>query len=88
MKPEVGGSAETGGPQVGQGPRSKPGAPNLGKVRRLVRELMAVLVEELGPDGAVQVLEQAQAQIRGAGCRPMRATTHEERRLLDGRKRA
>jgi hypothetical protein len=51
---------------------------NLGKVRRVVREMVAVLVDELGPEGAANVLERAAAQLRGAGYRPGHVTTNED----------
>lgn len=37
---------------------------NTGKVRRVVRETVAVLVEELGREGAAFVLERAAAEVR------------------------
>ena len=65
-----------------------PAMPNVGKVERVVRELIAVLVDELGPEKAAHMLEDAAAQVRGAGHRPIQATTHNERRLHTGRKPA
>jgi hypothetical protein len=40
---------------------------NHGKVQRVIRELVATLVEELGPEEAAQRLETAAAQLRGTG---------------------
>ena len=40
---------------------------NQGKVQRVIRELVATLVEELGPDEAAHRLEMAVAKLRGAG---------------------
>ena len=42
---------------------------NTGKVRRVVRETVAVLVEELGHEGAAFVLERAAAEVRREGSR-------------------
>ena len=39
---------------------------NQGKVQRVIRELVATLVEELGPDEAAHRLEMAVAKLRGA----------------------
>jgi len=47
---------------------------NLGKIQRLVRELVAVLVDEFGREIAADTLERTAAQVRGAGARPKRAT--------------
>jgi hypothetical protein len=63
-----------------------PAMPNVGKVKRVVRELIAVLVDELGPEKAAHSLEDAAAQVRGAGHKPIQATTQEESRLQTGRK--
>lgn len=52
---------------------------NMGKVRRVVRETVAVLVDELGPEGAARVLERALAQLRGADGRLNQMTTNEEK---------
>jgi len=52
---------------------------NHGKVQRVIRELVATLVEELGPDEAAQVLETAAARLRGAGRSHQQATAHEDR---------
>jgi hypothetical protein len=62
---------------------------NQGKVERVLREAVAVLVEEVGRDEAVARLETAVAQLRGAT--PKRATAasneqHERRRRV-GRRR-
>jgi hypothetical protein len=51
---------------------------NMGKVRRVVREMVAVLVDELGPEGAANVLERAAALLRGTGHRPGQVTTDED----------
>jgi hypothetical protein len=59
---------------------------NVGKVKRVIRELVAVLVEELGPEEAARMLEQAAAQVRGASYKPKQKTTHEER-LVSNRQR-
>lgn len=40
---------------------------NLGKVQRVIRELVATLVEEVGSDEAAQLLETAAAKLRGPG---------------------
>jgi len=40
---------------------------NQGKVQRVIRELVATLVEEVGSDEAAQMLETAAARLRGAG---------------------
>ena len=65
-----------------------PAMPNVGKVKRVVRELVAVLVDELGPEKAAHMLEDAAAQVRGAGHKPIQATTQKEGRLQTGRKPA
>jgi hypothetical protein len=62
--------------------------PNIGKVKRVVRELVAVLVDELGPEKAAHTLEDAAAQVRGAGHKPGQTTTQKEGRLQTGRKLA
>jgi hypothetical protein len=51
---------------------------NMGKVRRVVREAVAVLVEELGPDGAARLLERAAAQLRGTVYKPDQMASREE----------
>jgi hypothetical protein len=62
--------------------------PNIGKVKRVVRELVAVLVDELGPEKAAHTLDDAAAQVRGAGHKAIQATTQEEGQLQSGRKLA
>jgi hypothetical protein len=46
---------------------------NQGKVDRVLREAVAVLVEELGRDNAAEMLEAAVAQLRGVSSQPKRA---------------
>jgi hypothetical protein len=55
---------------------------NQGKVQRVIRELVATLVEELGPDEAAQVLETAAARLRGAGRSQNQATAHADRTAM------
>jgi hypothetical protein len=43
---------------------------NMGKVQRCLRETVAVLVDELGPEVAAEKLEHAAAQLRRAGYKP------------------
>ncbi len=50
---------------------------NQGKVQRVIRELVATLVEELGPEEAAERLEIAAARLRGVSRSQMQATTHE-----------
>ena len=52
---------------------------NQGKVQRVIRELVATLVEEVGADEAAQLLEMAAARLRGAGRSHKQATSHEDR---------
>ena len=52
---------------------------NQGKVQRVIRELVATLVEEVGPDEAAQMLEMAAAKLRGAGRSLKQTTAHEDR---------
>jgi len=52
---------------------------NQGKVQRVIRELVATLVEEIGPDEAAQMLEMAAAKLRGAGRSHKQTTAHEDR---------
>jgi hypothetical protein len=47
---------------------------NVGKVKRVIREAVAVLVEELGPEVAADMLEIAVAQLRGVGGKRRPAT--------------
>lgn len=65
-----------------------PTMPNVGKIKRVIREVIAVLVDELGPERAAQVLEDAAAEVRGAGRKPIRATAHDQGRLQTDRKTA
>jgi len=62
---------------------------NQGKVDRVLREAVAVLVEELGRDDAADLLEITVAQLRGVTDRPQRATRvrkerKRNRRAADG----
>ena len=50
---------------------------NPGKVQRVIRELVAILVEEVGPDEAAQLLESAAAKLNGAGRGHKHAAAHE-----------
>lgn len=52
---------------------------NMGKVQRCIRETVAVLVEELGPEGAAEKLEHAAAQLRRASHRPRQGPAVEAR---------
>jgi hypothetical protein len=52
---------------------------NQGKIQRVIRELVATLVEEVGPDEAAQLLELAAAELRGAGRNRKQAAAHEDR---------
>ena len=52
---------------------------NQGKVQRVIRELVATLVEEVGADEAAQLLEMAAGRLRGAGRSHKQATAHEDR---------
>jgi hypothetical protein len=52
---------------------------NQGKVQRVIRELVATLVEEVGPDEAAQLLEMAAGKLRGAGRSHKQAAAHEDR---------
>jgi hypothetical protein len=56
---------------------------NMGKVRRVVREAVAVLVDELGSDGAARLLERAAAQLRGTAYKPEQMTPREEKPAKD-----
>ena len=64
------------------------GMANTGKVERVVRETVAVLVEELGPEGAAHMLEEMAARVRGAGHRPGETTAHQARPVTDRLKTA
>jgi hypothetical protein len=50
---------------------------NPGKVQRVIRELVATLVEEVGSDEAAQMLESAAARLRGASRSHKQVTAHE-----------
>ena len=52
---------------------------NQGKIQRVIRELVATLVEEAGSDEAAQLLEMAAAKLRGAGRSNQQAMAHEDR---------
>jgi hypothetical protein len=52
---------------------------NQGKVQRVIRELVATLVEEAGSDEAAQLLEMAAEKLRGAGRSYKQATALEDR---------
>jgi hypothetical protein len=52
---------------------------NMGKVRRVVREAVAILVDELGSDGAARLLERTAAQLRGTAHKPDPLTAREEK---------
>ena len=52
---------------------------NQGKVQRVIRELVATLVEEVGSDEAAQLLEMAAAKLRGAGRGHKQSTAHDDR---------
>jgi hypothetical protein len=47
---------------------------NMGKVKRVIREAVAVLVDEVGREEAAELLESAVAQLRGGGDKPKQAT--------------
>jgi hypothetical protein len=53
------------------------GMGNPGKVQRVIRELVATLVEEVGSDEAAQLLEGAAARLRGATRGHKQAAAHE-----------
>ena len=59
-----------------------------GKIQRLIRELVAVLVDEFGPETAAQMLERTATQVRRTGYKPTRAPTQENSRVPTGRKLA
>ena len=50
---------------------------NQGKVQRVLRELVATLVEEVGADEAAEMLESAAARLRGASRNHKQATALE-----------
>lgn len=50
---------------------------NHGKVQRVIRELVAILVEELGPEEAAAKLEIVAEQLRGASGSQRQAKAHE-----------
>jgi len=47
---------------------------NHGKVSRVLREAVAVLVEELGREDAAEMLRIAAAELRGVAAQPKRLT--------------
>ena len=53
------------------------GKVNQGKVQRVIRELVATLVEEVGADEAAEMLESAAARLRGASRNHKQTTAHE-----------
>ena len=55
------------------------GKVNQGKVQRVIRELVATLVEEVGPDETAQMLELAAAKLRGPGRSRKQAAAQEDR---------
>ncbi len=61
---------------------------NTGKVRRVVRETVAVLVDELGREGAAFVLERAAAEVRREGVRSNQMTPKEEKSAADRQRTA
>ena len=62
---------------------------NMGKVKRVIREAVAVLVDEVGRDEAADLLETAVAQLRGGGDKPKQATVPKiKARLQTGEKLA
>jgi hypothetical protein len=50
---------------------------NQGKVQRVIRELVATLVEEVGSEEAAELLESAAARLRGASRGSKQAAPHE-----------
>jgi hypothetical protein len=52
---------------------------NQGKVQRVIRELVATLVDELGPDEAAEMLEMAATKLRGAGRGLKQSAEHDGR---------
>ena len=60
---------------------------NVGKVKRVIREAVAVLVDELGREEAADLLEIAVAQLRGKDDKLKLATTPKKSgRLQTGEK--
>ena len=53
------------------------GKVNQGKVQRVIRELVATLVEEVGADETAQMLENAAARLRGASRGHKQVTANE-----------
>ncbi len=53
------------------------GKVNHGKVQRVIRELVATLVEEVGADEAAEMLESAAARLRGASRNHKQTTARE-----------
>jgi hypothetical protein len=52
---------------------------NQGKIQRVIREAVAVLVDEVGPDETAELLEMAAAKLRGTGRSNKQAMAHEDR---------
>jgi hypothetical protein len=52
---------------------------NQGKIQRVIREAVAALVEEVGPDETAELLEMAAARLRGAGRGNKQSTAHDDR---------
>jgi hypothetical protein len=55
---------------------------NHGKVQRVIREAVATLVEELGPEEAAKRLEAAAAQLRGTVRNHSATTAHDKSTTL------
>jgi len=78
-----------GGPPLGAVLDTITGVANPpGKIQRLIRELVAVLVDEFGPENAAQMLERTAAQVRRTGDKPTHVTVQEKDQLRTGRKLA
>ena len=60
---------------------------NVGKVRRVIREAVAILVGNQGHEEAANVLEIAVAKLRGAGDKPKLATAAKIQARLQTAKR-
>ena len=60
--------------------------PNVGKVKRVIREAVAVLVEEVGAEEAADLLEHAVAQLRGGAEKPRQAPAPKIKGRLQGEK--
>jgi hypothetical protein len=52
---------------------------NQGKVQRVIRELVATLVEEVGAEEAARMLETAAVRLRGPNRTLNQAAAHEDR---------